>query len=216
MKTGKLSELIENMCYPEEEPRDYIGASNIGSECYRQIWYEFTGESGEPVSPKIKRTWEIGKALEVLILNWIESSGIEISRIWFDLKDKELSYFRGHVDAMCTKEGEAQYIIEIKTAKDASFNLFVKNGCKSWNSRYYAQLQAYMGMSGIHNAYILVLNKDNSSIMDECIEFDESYYESLKLKARMIYEATMPPPKISGSPLWFACKMCKFRKICHE
>jgi hypothetical protein len=125
-------------------------------------------------------------------------------------------YFKGHIDAMWMEQEVAHAIIEIKTAKDSSFNIFVKSGLKKWNPKYYAQIQAYMGMSGIHNAYILVLNKDTSDLMDEHVDFNPNFYQKLLEKAKMIYEAEIEPPRINGSPLWFQCKMCKFNRVCHK
>ena len=72
-----------------------------------------------------------------------------------------------------------------------------------------------MGMSSILNAYILVLNKDNSELSDEFVEFDEEFYKTLQSKAWMIANASVEPPRISASPLWYACKTCKFNKVCH-
>ena len=73
-----------------------------------------------------------------------------------------------------------------------------------------------MGMSGIHKAYIVVLNKDNSEIADELVTFDPVFYETLRNKAAMIANANVMPPRINASPLWFQCKMCKFNKVCHK
>ena len=73
-----------------------------------------------------------------------------------------------------------------------------------------------MGMSGIHTAYILVLNKDNSEIADEMVIFDEFFYHKLRSKALMIANSESAPPKINGSPLFYKCKMCKFNKVCHK
>lgn len=217
MTKGTLTKIIESYNYPEDVPRDYIGASSIGSDCLRQIWYEYTGAPSTCVPNKIRRTWAIGKELEGLVLDWLENCGIELARVWYDLIDSELLYFQGHIDAMWENHPSNLYaIIEVKTAKDASFKVFVKDGARKWNPRYYAQVQAYMGMSGIMSAYILVLNKDNSELMDELITFDPDFYAQLKDKARLIHDAKTPPPRIHGSPLWYACKLCKFNKVCHE
>jgi hypothetical protein len=107
-------------------------------------------------------------------------------------------------------------IIEIKTAKDASFMIFIKKGLKGWNPQYYAQVQSYMGMSGIHKAYILVLNKDNSDISDELVTFDKVFYEQICRKAFLIANIEEAPARVHDSPLWFQCKMCKFNKVCHK
>lgn len=213
---NKLSKAIDkSQLEVNTEIRDYIGASSIGSECLRKIWYQFKGFEGDDVSSRIRRTWYIGKNLEGLILDWLDDAGFEIARTWYDLKSKYNPYFKGHVDSILTKNGEAQAIIEIKTAKDASFKIFVNKGLKIWNQQYYAQVQSYMGMSGINSAYILVLNKDSSELSDEYIEFDSNYYEQLEKKALLISKAENPPPRINGSPLWYLCKMCQFNKVCH-
>lgn len=200
----------------DRKTRDYIGASGIGAECLRQIWYEYKGTKAEAVPTKIRRTWAIGRHLEGLILDWLTEAGIEIQRTWADLEAEGMPYFKGHVDSVWIKKGKVFAIIEIKTAKDASFNIFVKKGLKAWNPQYYAQIQSYMGMSGIHTAYILVLNKDNSEISDELVTLDEEFYQKLRDKAAMVANAHVAPPKINGSPLWYQCKMCKFNKICHK
>jgi len=212
MSTGKLTKIIEKFEYPVEEKRNYIGASSIGSDCLRQIWYEFKGEKGEPVTNKLKRTWDIGKTLETYITNLLMDAGVSVCNRQLDCEDPEFPYFKGHMDGLLL---DLVALLEIKTANDASFNIFVKNGVKKWNPKYYAQLQAYMGMSKVNSAYILVLNKDNSDIWDELVLFDEVVYEKLKEKARMIYEAQIPPPRINNSPIWFQCRVCKFKKVCH-
>lgn len=200
----------------DRQTRDYIGASGIGAECPRQIWYEYKGTKAEEVPTKTRRTWAIGRHLEGLVLDWLTEAGIEIDRTWYDLEAKEMPFFRGHVDSVWIKKGKPFAIIEIKTAKDASFNIFVKKGVQSWNPQYYAQIQSYMGMSGIHNAYILALNKDNSEISDELVTFDEGFYQQLCRKAFLIANTDSIPPRINNSPLWFLCKMCKFNKVCHK
>lgn len=200
----------------DKRTRDYIGASGIGAECLRQIWYEFKGVEAESIPTKIRRTWAIGRHLEGLILDWLTDAGIEIARTWNDLVSDGMPFFKGHLDSVWIKKGKAFAIIEIKTAKDASFNIFVKKGLRTWNPQYYAQIQSYMGMSGIYKAYILVLNKDSSDIADEMVIFDDIFYQQLRTKALMIANAHVPPPRINGSPLWFQCKMCKYNKVCHK
>jgi hypothetical protein len=218
MTRNTLSKLIEaSQQHVEDEPRNYIGASSIGSDCLRKIWYEFKGMEAEAVPTRMRRTWDIGKQLEKLIRDWLKNTGIFVSDwdVGFTYKDEVMPYFQGHIDGTI-QIGIDEYILEIKTAKDSSFKIFEKKGVKEWNSQYYAQIQAYMGMSGIHSAYILVLNKDNSDISDELVEFDAYFYGKLKEKAAMIYNAHVEPPRINGSPLWFQCKTCKYNKVCHK
>jgi hypothetical protein len=215
-KIEKHQEAIEN------DSRDYIGASSIGSDCLRQIWYQFKGVKAQKVPTKFRRTWAIGKALEQVVHNWLVDVGIVVWRNYPELVHPTMPFFKGNVDGVWMKsrykihDQIPKAIIEIKTAKDASFKIFVKKGVKAWNPQYYAQVQAYMGLSGIHSTYILVLNKDNSDISDELVLFDPEFYKKLEEKAAFVYGANAEPPRIHGSALWYQCKMCKFNKVCHK
>ncbi len=217
MSKNELSKKIEKIqSRDDRKTRDYIGASTIGSDCLRQIWYEFKGFQATEVPTKMRRTWIVGKVLENTILDWLVEAGLKVQRTWDDLIANDMPYFKGHLDSVWMKDGKAFAILEVKTAKDASFLIFVKKGLKSWQPQYYAQIQTYMGMSGIHRAYIIVFNKDTSDISDELVLFDEAFYNKLQEKASMIANAHAAPPKINGSPLWYQCKMCKFNKVCHK
>lgn len=213
---NKLSKLIDAYQNKEvSEKRNYIGASSIGSECLRQIWYQYKGFDAIEVPSKTRRTWDIGKRLEGLIIEWIIKSGIEVLTFDVIYSSSNVAVFQGHIDLLVVIN-KKNYILEIKTAKDASFKVFVNKGLNSWNPQYYAQIQSYMGMSGILSACILVLNKDNSDLCDEVVLFDWSFYKKLEDKALMISEAVIEPPRINGSPLFFKCKLCQFNKVCHE
>ena len=217
MTRDTLTKIIEkHQSKDDDQVRDYIGASIIGSDCLRQIWYEFKGAKAESVPAKTRRTWAIGKKLESLVLEWLDSAGFEVdSKNIPTLSASGIPDFIGHFDATIVIK-KKYYILEIKTAKDASFKIFVKSGVKLWNPQYYAQIQSYMGMSSIHSTYILVLNKDTSELSDELVVFDEEYYKQLEKKALLISTAVIEPPRINGSPMYFKCKICKFNKVCHK
>tara|TARA_R110000868_G_C10972576_1_gene770505 strand:- start:32119 stop:32769 length:651 start_codon:yes stop_codon:yes gene_type:complete len=216
MSRDKLTKLIEkSQARVTDEPRDYIGASSIGSDCLRQIWYQYKGVKAEAVPAKFRRTWAIGTILESLVVSWLTNAGVSVDKTDKTYHAVDMPYFQGHFDGILTYRKE-RAILEIKTAKDASFKIFVKSGLKVWNPQYYAQIQSYMGMSEIFSTYILVLNKDNSDLSDELVKFDPVFYEKLKEKAALVAMAIGAPPRVHGSPLWYQCKMCKFNKTCHK
>lgn len=198
-----------------DEKRDYIGASSIGHDCWRKIWYEFNGYEGLPIDPKIRRTFHIGHALEEKVKEWLKDAGIFVYNYLGPLKSESVPELSGHEDAVLRHTG-TDYIVEVKTAKDSSYRTFVTKGLELWNPQYYYQLQTYMGMSEVYRSYIIVLNKDTSEISDEYVEFNKKDYEKMEEKARIIASAKTPPPKVNSSPIWYQCKMCKFNKECHE
>ena len=219
MTTGRLTKLVDKtMNVSRETHRDYIGASGIGSDCLRQIWYEYHGIQGALVSNKLQRTFNIGKRLETLITDALQDAGLNLilpADVNHHLKyfDKDVPYFQGHCDAIWKDEDA---IIEIKTARDSSFKLFVNKGLKKWSQRYYAQVQAYMGMSGFPTAYVVCMNKDTSELHDEQVMFDAEYYSHIKMRALLVYENDNPLPRVNSSPYYMSCRMCRFRDVCHE
>jgi CRISPR/Cas system-associated exonuclease Cas4 (RecB family) len=203
-----------------DDLRTYIGASSIGHKCNRFLWYQLKGLESDQVPSNIQITFDIGKKLESLILNYLEKSGLNIvrpetSNNFLFYQDIETPIFQGHADAVLLSEYHDPIIIEIKTAKNSSFSKFVKHGLKAWNEIYYAQLQAYMGMSGYKQSILLALNKDSSELHHECVDYDNNYYNELKTKAKIISECNEPPPKINNNAIFLICNRCKFKKVCH-
>jgi hypothetical protein len=217
MITGKLTKLLDSQTIPPEEPRNYIGASSIGSACMRQIWYGYNGYEGEPISPRLARTFEIGKRLEGMVLDYLENAGVDVLMEYGTVVDDELPYFRGNLDAVAWDytNNSPRYIIEVKTAKDSSFKQFVKHGLRKWSPQYFAQVQAYMGMSWVYESYLICLNKDTSELHDEHVTFQPQYYDGLRLKAEMIHKTKKAPPRVNDSPVFYLCKMCRYRSECH-
>lgn len=214
----KLTRMIDkSMAKNKDDPRDYVGASSIGDDCLRRIWYSSRDTESEPMTPKIQRIMQVGKKLEDLVIKWLCDAGVSVilpsvENNFLFCKDSEFDFFQGHCDGILPK---LEAILEIKTANDTSFNKLVKSDVYAWNKQYMAQMQAYMGMTGYKKACIVVLNKDNSELYDEMVAFDAEFYESMRQRARMIYQSQMLPPKVHSSPLWWQCKMCKFNKVCH-
>ena len=216
--TGTLTTIIDDYLStrPQDEPRLYVGASSIGHPCERKIWYGYKGIAGEPITPTTRRTFDIGHKLEGLILDYLKQSKNYVF-IALNQCDKDIPEFQGTPDGIWKDyQDNPLGIIEVKTARDSSFRVFVKKGLKEWYPAYYAQVQAYMGMSGIHKTYLIAINKDTSELWDEQVLYDDWYYSHLKAKAQRVIVSIEPPERIHSSPMYFVCKSCQYRKICHE
>jgi hypothetical protein len=208
-----ISKLIyKTLAKQSDEPRNYIGASAIGNPCERAIWYGLNKPESKFIDPKLKLTFEIGKRLESLLLDILSHSFALFNS---EFKEKTYPLFKGTIDAIF-RINDQDYILEIKSANDSSFNIFKKKGVRLWYPEYYDQIQSYMGMSGIHRCYLLAINKNTSELHDELIIFDEQRYESLVSKAIRIGDSICEPERINNSASFFRCKMCHFRDVCHE
>lgn len=205
----------------QDEKRLYIGASSIGHPCYRYIWYSMKGMRGNGLDAKNYITFEIGKRLETVILEYLEKADINVERANTNnkhllFKDRDIDIFRGHADAILHFGCDNPAVLEIKTAKNSSFEQFKNKGLFKWSEIYYAQLQSYMGMSDIKQGVLLAINKDNSELHCEWVNFDAGYYARLRDKAMTIERSTSEPEKINQSPLYMLCNRCCFKSICHS
>lgn len=217
-----LNKAINDLLTEHKDPaRNYVGASSIGNHCERKIWYQYQGVSYD-APPQLKITFEIGKRLESMIIDFLVSAGIEVIRptIGDSLYcfDKDLPSFSGHMDALIVMPNGNEAVLEIKTAKASSFAKLVhptKGGLKNWNSQYFSQMQAYMGMSGLSDAVLFVINKDSSDTYEEWIKFNPIFYDELKCKAARILDSEEEPERINKNPIFYLCQMCGYKEKCH-
>lgn len=204
----------------ETEPRRYIGASSIGHDCKRFIWYGLHGNHQSTPSHKTITSFNIGKRLESLPIEILKLANINIvqpnkDNSYLLFKDEDVPELQGHADGILLIQFEDPVILEIKTAKNSSFNNFKNKGLKQWSLMYYSQLQAYMGMSGYNKAVLIALNKDTSEFHHEWVDFDSKFYDELKNKAKDIASMQEPPEKINRNAMFITCNQCCYKVICH-
>lgn len=214
--TAKILKGIEEK--QSKEHRAYIGCSSIGHPCSRYLWYAYHNAPSIDDKPSIKISFDIGKRLESMILDYIEEAGITVIRPHeanhqLLCRDNEIPQFQGHMDAIIVVEDEYS-VVDIKTAKSSQFQAFVKKGLKAWSPIYYAQIQSYMGMRNYKKAVIVAINKDSSEIHHEWVDFDSYFYNELRAKAASIHEAEEPPERINKNPTYILCSRCKYKDTC--
>ena len=62
----------------DESPRDYIGASVLGGECDRQLWYNFRWWDAPDFPPRILRRFDDGHAMEGRVIEYLRAAGYEV------------------------------------------------------------------------------------------------------------------------------------------
>ena len=211
---------ISQKSVKKKEKRHYVGASSIGAMCPRKVWYSSNGFEGEACSPELIRIFDTGHLLEKMLCDYIQNNLKDVSLISgcseeLSLKDKHYDFFQGHADGLLIYKKD-KYILEIKTLSATGFNTLKRKGLFSFSEIYYSQVQSYMGMSGIKKAILLAINKNNSELYSETIEFNDDFYFSLQAKALFIYESQEAPARISKDGLHIECKKCTFKNQCFK
>lgn len=208
-------------------PRSHLGASLLGRECERQLWYAFRWAKPERFPGRMLRLFNRGHAEEERFISDLRRVGCEVLTINPATgKQFNWSVLGGHVGG--SQDGAARFVpganpeewwlLEFKTHSDSSFSKLVKVGVRVAKPEHVDQMILYMGWSGLRVALYCAVNKDNDELHFEEIRWTEreaARFAELMGKAERIAFADEPALKLSNDPAFWKCKQCGVRELCH-
>lgn len=202
--------------------RPHLGASVIGHACERYLWQLFRWVGAEDFEGRTLRLFDTGKRAEARFVEELRGIGCEVHE--FDEFGQQIrvadigGHFGGSLDGAALGLPEAPktwHVVEFKTHNDKSFTELVKKKVREAKPMHWAQMQVYMGLTGMDRAMYLAENKNTSEVYAERVEFDLVAFTQLQERARRIITSGAPPERISNDPAWFECKWCAFHEQCH-
>lgn len=207
----------------DEAPhRPHLGASIVGRECARQIWFNFRWFSVPPTSARMIRLFNRGHLEEPRLIALLLTIGCQVWQQDANGRQFRISDHGGHYSGSgdgviygCPDVPGEYVLLEAKTHKGTSFSELLKLGVKKAKPEHFAQMQTYMVKMRLRLALYLAVNKDTDDIhaeLVECVPEVGNYYSA---RALSIITSPTPPPRLpNASPGFKACKMCSFRLSC--
>lgn len=206
-----------------DAPRRHLGASLIGRDCERQLWYSFRWALTKRFDGRMLRLFEVGHLAEARFTAGLRGAGITVHDVDPAGKQWKVWVLGGHAGGSMDAAGEnipeapkTWHVIEYKTHSDASFAKLVKDGVEKAKPEHVAQMQVYMGETGMTRALYVAENKNTSELHVERIDYDAKHHAALKTKFQRIVDAKQPLERCSSDPSFWKCKQCDFHSICHE
>lgn len=202
--------------------RPHLGASLIGKPCERSLWLTFRWAERQSFEGRMLRLFETGQREEARIVANLRSIGVDVHDT--DPAGEQWrvaalgGHFGGSIDAAAKGVPEAPktwHVCEFKTANDKSWQDMAKHQVQKSKPEHYAQMQTYMGLTGMTRALYVMVNKNTDALHIERLEFDEGAFKAIMDRAERVISAVEPPLRISQDPSWYQCKMCSFRDQCH-
>jgi hypothetical protein len=203
--------------------RSHLGASMLGRECGRALWYGFRWLHRAKFDGRMLRLFNRGHLEEARFIAILLTIGCQVFQ-----QDQEGNQFRislvgGHVG------GSGDGVLlgvpdlppgqpclgEFKTHNDKSFTKLVKDGVRVAKPEHFVQMQMYMDRMGIPVGLYMAVNKNDDTIHAEIISLDPSVAATFAERGRTIVLSQTPPPKIKSSPGMFPCNFCEHRVFCH-
>lgn len=200
-----------------------LGASELGRECAREIWYRFRWvEPLEVFSGRMRRLFQTGHLEEARLVADLRRAGVDVRDT--DPATKK-QYIATDEHIVCKADGLALglkeapatwHAIELKTMNKKNFNALVKHGLETSKPEHAAQLRTAMALGGLSRGYYLAKCKDDERLYSERLEHDEGKWRDIRKRALNIVYSPTPPPRADNNPNAFVCKFCRYAERCHN
>ena len=215
-----------------EEPRSYVGASGLGHECDRNIWYTHRAASTqEAFRARTLLLFADGHRSEDAMAALLRKApGIQLwtkdestGKQWgFSAHNRHM---RGNLDGVIQgliqaptmphawEHKSSAKIGEFRNAKQAHGE---KGALKAWDFTYYAQAQLYMHGMHLTRHYLTVSSPGLREVESCRTEYDPVVAAQLIARAEQIIQADEAPRRVNERPEFYKCKWCVHGKTCHE
>ncbi|WRH62066.1 MAG: hypothetical protein RSE12_17090 [Fuscovulum sp.] len=202
-----------------------IGASDLGQDCDRAIFYSLRWASPqEEIDGRKARIFERGDIEERRVLDDLRAIGADVreadpatGKQWrFSLAN---GFIRGKADGRISGIPDApksEHVLEIKSLKASDFRAILKHGLAKAKPMHWHQLHAGMAALGIDRGLYIGTNKDTEEILTERVKLDQDQANRQEARVLSVLDMHYAPGRISDKSDAFACRFCKHKGVCHD
>lgn len=206
----------------EDDWRDHLGASLIGRDCARELWYSFHWATLKKFDGRMLRLFNRGHLEEPRMVALLEMIGCTVWQLTSEGKQFRITGHKGHFGGSLDSVvrgipdlPDEPILGEFKTHGDKSFTKVKEDGVQAVKWEHFIQMQTYMGKYDLNWALYAAVNKNTDELHMELVKFDAVQYKRYLDRSAMVIDAKEPPPRIGDSPGFFKCKFCDQSKVCH-
>ena len=213
--------------------RSHLGASLIGRECKRYLWYVFRWCLHEKTTGRQQRLFNRGHREEARFIEWLEGIGF---KVWFENRDESpnekgeypqyrisdvMGHFGGSLDGIAVlpeRYGiEEPVLLEFKTnGTGAGFNKLADDGMPIAKPEHFAQTSTYGKKYNFRYCVYLNINKNDDSLHIEVVKLNHNLGEQMIMKAEQIIMSQTAPARLSDNPTFHKCGYCHMKEVCHK
>lgn len=210
-------------------PRSHLGASEIGHNCSRYLWYKFRWIAHKVHDGRQYRLFQRGHFEEPRFVEYLEGIGFKVQMFDEDRLDEvdkgkrqiRISACKGHfggsIDGIAEREDTGRMLTEFKTnGTGKSFNELKLEGCQLKKHQHFSQQSIYGYKLGLSHSIYIVVNKNDDDLHVEVVKLDWKLGAELENKAEMIIFSETPPSKLSQSASYYECSWCDLLSVCHN
>jgi hypothetical protein len=205
-----------------EEPRRYLGASIVGTECLRQVQYDW---QVDPVHPaRLRDIFARGHFFEEQSRKRLTAAGFRFGPVTMLAFQAAGGLFRGHADGVILAGPELPGVgypclWEHKALGARGWRKLEHDGLLLAYPAYAAQValyQAYLGFTE-HPAIFTALNADSCERLHVLVQFDAERAQGWSDRAIAVIKATQVGellPRFTDDPTDWRCRLCSHTERC--
>lgn len=208
----------------DDGPRTHLGASVIGHECLRKIWFDFRWIYYVVHGGRMQRLFKRGHLEEHRFEEWFKGIGFQIIRFDDNSKQAKFSACNGHFGG--SQDGRLEpperygvsipvFLAEFKTSGTGSkFTKLLDKGVRIAKPEHFDQMCQYGFAQGFDWAIYACINKNDDDLHIEVIQLDQNNAREALRKADYVINSPLPPARCSQSENYVTCKMCDYKAKC--
>ncbi len=224
----------------EDGHRSHLGASVLGRECGREVWYKFHWTTKQAHSGRMLRLFNRGHIEEARFIALLLMIGCEVFQQDANGKQYRINFAEGHgggsgdgvlVGVPDVPQG-TPLLGEFKTHGEKSFielagkldewrayvagiGPFTGKGVREAKFEHFVQMQLYMRKMGLGAALYVAVNKNTDDLYAEVVTLDTILADQFLERGEKLVWMPTPPKKLNVSPGFFKCRFCDERPVCH-
>lgn len=220
--------------------RSHLGASVLGKECPRSIWYGFRWAFGKKHEPRMLRLFNRGHLEEPRMVALLMMINCEFWQYDANGKQFRIEFADGHGGGSGDGVGrgipdlppETAFCAEFKTHGENPFiklagklddwrkyragkGPFTGEGVRIAKYEHYVQMQLYMHKMGLAAALYMAVNKNTDDLYAEVVHLDTEFAEQFINRGETLVYLNEAPKRISESPGFWKCRFCDQHPLCH-
>jgi hypothetical protein len=218
-----INKLLERAEPPEENTRQYLGASTIGSECLRRVQFDWMCGPEHPT--RLRDIFARGHFFEELSRQHLIRAGFRFAPVERLVFAAAQGIFRGHADGILVAGPdvpglEFPVIWEHKALAGKGWRAIERDGLEKDYSVYLDQVALYQAYLQVERpALFTVTNGDTCERLHLLVPFDAERAQNASDRAVAVIEATRAGellPRLTDDQTDWRCKMCGHFRRCWE
>jgi len=219
----------------EESHRSHLGASQLGQDCGRAVWYSFRWATKAAFNGRILRLFNRGHIEEARFIAMLLMIGMPVYQQDVNGEQFHIQFGDGHGGGSgdgVTHYNSSPALLECKTHSETSFielagplkiwreyligeSHFKGKGVREAKPEHFVQAQIYMRKMGVAACLYMAVNKNTDDLYIEILTLNSEHADQYIDRGEKLIQATKPPNKISESPGYWKCTWCEHKPVCH-